>query len=314
MLAALACGGGAAMVTAGNLAPFAHRLAGLMEAASLREATFDARLLLLARTVLPVAVACLLGAAGATLLQTGFLLHAGGLRPQFSRIDPRSGLRRLFGTDALVEAGRSALKVIAFAVASWTALLPLWPALRLSYLRAPQAVPGTILSAIIRLLAAALLVQAVAAGFDVLWARHRHARSLRMSRQEIRQEHRESEGDPKIKARIRQIRLARARRRMLAAVPKAAVVVTNPTHYAVALAYERGSKGAPRVVAKGVDSMAARIREAAQKARVPLVANPPLARALYPIELDQEIPAELYKAVAGVIAYIWRLDQRAPVR
>src|SRR5208283_4536623 len=90
MLAALACGGGAAMVTAGNLAPFAHRLAGLMEAASLREATFDAPLLLLARTVLPVAVACLLGAAGATLLQTGFLLHAGGLRPQFSRIDPRA--------------------------------------------------------------------------------------------------------------------------------------------------------------------------------------------------------------------------------
>ena len=314
MLAVLACGGGAAMLTADNLAPFAQRLAGLMEAASLRDATLDAPLLLLARTVLPVAVACLLGAAAATLLQTGFLLHAGGLRPQFSRIDPRAGLRRLFGTDALVEAGRSLLKLTAFAVASWTALLPLWPALRLSYLRAPQAVPGTILSAIIRLLAAALLVQAASAGFDVFWARHRHARSLRMSRQEIRQEHRKSEGDPKIKARIRQIRGARARRRMLAAVPKAAVVVTNPTHYAVALAYERGSKGAPRVVAKGVDSMAARIREAAQKARVPLVANPPLARALYPIELDQEIPAELYKAVAGVIAYIWRLDQRAPVR
>ena len=135
-----------------------------------------------------------------------------------------------------------------------------------------------------------------------------------MSRQEIKQELRESEGDPKIKARIRQIRQARARRRMLAAVPKAAVVITNPTHYAVALAYERGSKAAPRVVAKGVDSVAARIREVAQAARVPLVANPPLARALYPIELDQEIPAELYRAVAAVIAYIWRLDHRAPVR
>jgi flagellar biosynthesis protein FlhB len=314
MLAVLICGGGAAAMTANGIAPFVLRLADMMAAANGHAPALEAALPLVTHAALPVAAACLLGAAAATLLQTGFLLHAGALQPQLSRIDPRTGLRRLFGTDALVEAGRSVLKLTAFLVTGWTLLSPLWPSLCLSYLRATQALPGTILSAALRLTAAAILVQALAAGFDLFWARHRHARSLRMSRQEIRQEHREAEGDPKIKARIRQIRLVRARRRMLAAVPKAAVVVTNPTHYAVALAYQRGGKGAPRVVAKGVDSMAARIREAAQAARVPLVANPPLARALYPIDLDHEIPAELYKAVAAVIAYIWRLNQRAPVR
>jgi flagellar biosynthesis protein FlhB len=141
----------------------------------------------------------------------------------------------------------------------------------------------------------------------VLYVRFRHLRGLRMSRQEVREEHKELEGDPQIKARIKQIRFHRARKRMLAAVPRATVVVTNPTHYAVALAYDRARGGAPRVVAKGVDSMAARIRELAQDNRVPLVANPPLARALYRVELDTEIPAEHYKAVAEIIAYVWRL-------
>jgi flagellar biosynthetic protein FlhB len=130
-----------------------------------------------------------------------------------------------------------------------------------------------------------------------------------MSRQDVRDEQKETEGDPRIKAQIRQIRLHRARRRMLAAVPNATVVVTNPTHFAVALAYDRATSAAPKVVAKGVDSMAARIREAAQAARVPLVANPPLARALYRVELDREVPIEHYEAVAEIIAYVWRLGQ-----
>ena len=130
-----------------------------------------------------------------------------------------------------------------------------------------------------------------------------------MSRVDIRDEAKESEGDPKIKARIRQIRMQRARRRMLAAVPQATVVVTNPTHYAVALAYDRATNAAPRVLAKGVDTMAARIREAAQAHGIPLVANPPLARALYRVELDADIPAEHFQAVAEIIAYVWRLSR-----
>jgi flagellar biosynthetic protein FlhB len=113
-----------------------------------------------------------------------------------------------------------------------------------------------------------------------------------------------------MKARLRQIRTQRARRRMMAAVPKATVVITNPTHFAVALAYERGSGGSPRIVAKGADEVAARIRKLASESNVPLVANPPLARALFARPLDSEIPAEHFKAVAEIIAYVWRLQAR----
>ena len=160
-------------------------------------------------------------------------------------------------------------------------------------------------------LIAVLLAQTVIAAADLLWVRLHHASALRMSRQDVRDEQKETEGDPKVKMRFRQLRLQRARRRMLAAVPKATVVITNPTHYAVALVYDRAKTAAPRVVAKGVDSMAARIREVAETNRVPLVANPPLARALYRVELDTDIPAEHYQAVAEIIAYVWRLGRAA---
>jgi flagellar biosynthetic protein FlhB len=154
-----------------------------------------------------------------------------------------------------------------------------------------------------------LAAQAGIAALDLLWVHLRHSRSLRMSRHDILEEHKETEGDPRVKARLKQIRMFRARKRMLAAVPKATVVITNPTHYAVALAYDRGRHAAPRVVAKGVDALAARIREVAEANRIPLVANPPLARALYRVELDADIPAEYYQAVAEIIAYVWRLGR-----
>jgi flagellar biosynthetic protein FlhB len=131
-----------------------------------------------------------------------------------------------------------------------------------------------------------------------------------MTREQVREELKESEGDPHVKNRQKRVRMQRARRRMLQAVPKATVVITNPTHYAVALAYDRNAQAAPRVVAKGVDAMAARIREIARDNRVPLVANPTLARALYPVELDAEIPRELFQAVADIIATIWGLRRR----
>jgi flagellar biosynthetic protein FlhB len=166
----------------------------------------------------------------------------------------------------------------------------------------------------LRLLFTLLGVQVVIAGADTGWTRIKHARDLRMSKEELKQESKDTDGNPMIKGRLRQIRMIRAKRRMLAAVPKATVVVTNPTHYAIALAYDRGIGGAPRVVAKGVDEVAARIREVAQEHRVPLVPNPPLARALYQVDLDAEIPAEHFKAVAEIIAYVWRLRSRATAR
>jgi flagellar biosynthetic protein FlhB len=160
---------------------------------------------------------------------------------------------------------------------------------------------------LLHLLGAAALGQGILALLDHLRVRRDWLARLRMTRQELRDEHRENEGDPATKARRRRLQMARGRRRMMAAVPRAAVVVTNPTHYAVALAYERGRPGAPRVVAKGMDAVAARIREIAREAGVPVVPNPPLARALHQLELDHEIPPALYRAVAELIAGVWRI-------
>jgi len=158
------------------------------------------------------------------------------------------------------------------------------------------------------MLVAALIVLAIIAALDYFYQRQRYFARHRMSRQELKDEVKQSEGDPQIKARIRQIRLERSRKRMMAAVPEATVVITNPTHYAVALKYESGKMGAPVCVAKGVDHLALSIRQLAKEHDVPIVENPPLARALYAaVELDKEIPQEHYKAVAQVIGYVMRL-------
>lgn len=265
----------------------------------------------LLRGIAPFVLATLLAGSAAVLLQTGFLLRPSALHPDLSRLNPAAGLKRIFGADGAIEAVKSVAKLLVMGWAVWLTLLGALPALTALPFQDPRQLLARTIGPATRVLFAVLAVQAAMALLDVLWERFRFAQKMRMSRQEIIDEHRESEGDPKIKARIRQIRLARGRRRMLAAVPKATVVITNPTHYAVALAYDRAKNAAPRVVAKGVDSMAARIREVATAHRVPLVANPPLARVLHRIELDQEIPAEHFKAVAEIVAYVWRLNRSA---
>jgi flagellar biosynthetic protein FlhB len=164
----------------------------------------------------------------------------------------------------------------------------------------------------LRLAFGVVVITTVLALADYLYQRISFRRSMRMTKEEVKEEYRQQEGDPHIKSKLRQLRAERARRRMMAAVPEAAVVVTNPTHFAVALKYEMGAMGAPRVVAKGADLVAQRIREVAKAHGVPLVENPPLARALYAtVELDHEIPAEHYKAVAEVISFVLRAKNRA---
>ncbi len=245
------------------------------------------------------------------LLQTGFLLSPAAIAPRLSRISPMAGLRRLWSLDRLAETGLSALKLGAVGFAVWRLLAAELPRLAGAPFRDPATLPAALSTAVLRLLLTVLLVQGAIAILDVLRVRLHHARGLRMSRQEMRDEQKETDGDPRVKQRLRRLRMQRARRRMLAAVPKATVVITNPTHYAVALAYERGRGAAPRIVAKGVDAMAERIREVARAHGVPLVPNPPLARALHGLELDTEIPAEHYKAVAEIIAFVWRLGRRS---
>jgi flagellar biosynthesis protein FlhB len=259
----------------------------------------------------PFVLAALLSGVAASVLQTGFLINGSALQPDFGRISPRAGLRRLLGVDNLVEAVKSLAKVAVMAFALWQVLQADLPAMMHAPRWETRELLAHTLPPVLHMLFVVLAVQAAIAGFDVFWVRLRHAQRLRMTKEDVRQEHRETEGDPKVKALLKQIRTQRARRRMLAAVPTAAVVITNPTHYAVALAYDRAKNAAPRVVAKGVDTLAARIREVAEANKVPLVANPPLAHALYRVEVDTEIPAEHYQAVAEIIAYVWRLGQRA---
>jgi flagellar biosynthesis protein FlhB len=252
----------------------------------------------------PFVLAAMGAGVAVVLIQTRFLLSGKGLRPDFSRVSPRTGLKRLLGPESLVEAGKSVAKTAILGFVLWQVLLADLPGL----LQAPFGDPSQLLARaagpVLHVLLVALAAQAAIAVLDYAWVALRHGHSLRMSRHDILEEQKETEGDPRVRARLRQIRNFRARRRMLAAVPKATVVITNPTHFAVALLYDRAKHAAPRVVAKGVDTLALRIRETAEASRVPVVANPPLARALYRVELDTAIPAEHYQAVAEIIAYV----------
>jgi flagellar biosynthetic protein FlhB len=262
----------------------------------------------------PFMLAALLAASVVVLVQTRFLLSARTLRPDFSRVSPRAGLKRMLGPDSLIEAGKSLAKVAVLGLVLWRVLLADLPGLMMAPFGDTRQLLARAAGPVLHVMLVALAAQAAIAVLDYAWVTLRHGRGLRMSRHDILEEQKETEGDPRVKARLRQIRHFRARKRMLAAVPKATVVITNPTHYAVALAYDRAKHAAPRVVAKGVDSLAARIRDVAEANRVPVVTNPPLARALYRVELDADIPAEHYQAVAAIIAYVWRLARPVPAQ
>ncbi len=256
--------------------------------------------------VIPIA----LGATAITLAQTRFALRSKALHADFSRMSPRKGLKRMIGSESLVELIKSLAKLAVVGGAIVQVLRQELPRIESLPFTPLVALPGMLTSVVIRLLLAVLVAQTAIAAADIFWQWRQHLRQLRMSRTDVKDETRETEGDPAIKMRIRRIRMRRARQRMLAAVPTATVVVTNPTHYAVALSYDSEKSNVPRLVAKGVDSLAARIRDTAREHGVPIVENPPLARALHQLPLDARIPPELYKAVAELIAYVWRLNGR----
>ncbi len=279
-------------------------------ARSLRQSQLDVHAAAagLLRAALPSALGACAAAIAVTLLQTSFLLHPGALMPDMSRLNPGRGIKRMFSSETLVATGKSMVKLAIMAATLWSVLHALLPALPGMAAR-PEAAIGPILYAQARALIMPLVgAQVLIAAADLAWVRYKHAKKLRMSLQEQKDEHKDQDGNPQIKQRLRQLARSRSKRRMMAAVPRATVVVTNPTHYAIALVYERGSRAAPRVVAKGMDEVAARIRDIAQDHRIPMVANPPLARALYRVELESEIPAEHFKAVAEIVAYVFRLQ------
>lgn len=233
------------------------------------------------------------------------------VKPKLSKLSPVEGAKRLFGAQALVNfvKGVAKMSMVAIAVA-----LALWP-LRDQLMVLPRldvvAIPIIIRRAAIALMIAALIVYSVIAAADYAWQRHSFMQKQKMSRRDLKEEMKNTEGDPHVRAKLRQIRQERGRRRMLAEVPDSTVVIANPTHFAVALKYERGETPAPVCVAKGVDALALRIREVAEGAKVPVVVNPPLARALHATaELDQPIPEEHFQAVATIIGQIMALAKR----
>jgi flagellar biosynthetic protein FlhB len=312
-LAALAALGAAALALAlampAQIRHLVADLAALLAGAHLLHpgaALRDAVLMAAAAAAIPV-LAVLAAAIAAALAQTGLLFHPASLAPDLARLSPMRGLSRMFGLTALAGALKSLAKLGVVGWAAWHAVAGAMPLLEQAPLWSPARLSDGMARLVLQLIAAMLVAQLLIALADLAFVRWQHARSLRMSRQELRDEAKEMEGDPQVKGRLKRLRLERSRRRMLAALPKATVVITNPTHYAVALSYARDGGGAPRLVAKGVDAMAARIREAARAHGVPVVENPPLARALYPMELDREIPEAFYKPVAEIIAYVWRL-------
>jgi flagellar biosynthetic protein FlhB len=258
---------------------------------------------------LPVLLLAVAGFAG-HYVQQGMLFTTEKIQPKLDKLNPVEGFKRNFGPQGVANFLKGVGKMALVAAAAFLVLYPKREILA----GLPALDIGSVLAIVrqsaIELMLAALTVYAIIAGLDYLFQRQSFMKRNRMSRREIKDELKQSEGDPMVRAKLRQIRQERAQRRMMAQVPEATVVVTNPTHYAIALKYEQGETPAPVCVAKGVDAVALRIREVAGEHAVPIVEDPPLARALFATaELDEEIPAEHFQAVAKVIGYVLTLAQ-----
>ncbi|MDI9222629.1 flagellar biosynthesis protein FlhB [Pantoea sp. EA-12] len=258
--------------------------------------------------LLPLMAGLVIVAIAAPMLLGGINISGKSIKLDFNKLNPLSGLKRMVSSQTWAELLKAILKaVLVGLVAGWYIWSHWQEMLRLISESPVNALHhGLTMMAISCALIMLGLVPMV--GFDVFWQLYSHFKKLKMSRQEIRDEHKQNEGDPHVKGRIRQAMRAAARRRMMADVPKADVIVTNPTHYSVALQYQEGKMSAPKVIAKGAGDIALKIRELAKEHRVPILEAPPLARALYRhTEIGQFIPGALYAAVAEVLAWVWQL-------
>ena len=262
---------------------------------------------------LPLLILLALALAG-NMVQHQLIWSAERMKPKLSKISPLAGFKRLFSSESLVNFAKGLVKIC---VVSGLMVAVLWPhrdEIDTMILRETGSILVITRELILQLIAAILAVMTVVAAADFLYQRHRWLEKQKMSQREIKEEYKQTEGDPLVKGKIRQLRMERSRRRMMASVPDATVVVTNPTHYAVALKYEQGMQ-APLCVAKGTDQVALKIREIARDSDVPVIENPPLARALYAlIDIDQEVPEEQYRAVAEVIGFVYRMRERGSWR
>ena len=257
--------------------------------------------------IMPLLAAIIAGIA-TSFLQHGFVLSAESLIPKFSKISPMAGLGRIFSMRSVVEFIKNISKVILIGTIAFLSVYP-----ELNHIKQlPNSDSESMLLFLAMLAKRMVIGVAIAmffiALFDIIYQRFQHTKSLRMSKQEVKDEYKQSEGDPHIKQRLRRLRMERAQNRMMSAVPKADVVITNPTHFAVALKYDINTMKAPTVIAKGKDLIALKIREVAKENNVPVIENPPLARAIFATtDLDKEIPTTHYEAVAKIISYVYQL-------
>ncbi|UYO48234.1 flagellar biosynthesis protein FlhB [Rhodopseudomonas palustris] len=248
-------------------------------------------------------------AIASNMIQHRLVFSAEALTPKFSKLSPLEGAKRLFGKQAMANFLKGLFKVVALGIVMVAVLYPEHDRLDALLKMDVSALLGVTVALTLKLLGAVVAMLAFVAVGDYFFQYRQWHEKQKMSLQEIKEEFKQSEGDPHIKGRLRQLRYQRMKKRMMAEVPNASVVITNPTHFSVALKYERGMS-APICVAKGVDAVAFKIREVAKEHGVPIVENVPLARALYAtVEIDDEIPVEHYQAVAEVIGYVMNLKR-----
>jgi flagellar biosynthesis protein FlhB len=262
--------------------------------------------------ILPL-LATMVAAIAAGFLQHGFVLSTEPMKPKLNKISPMAGFKRIVSMRSLVEFIKGIIKIIVISIVAYMAVEPMLG----HFKQLPDQSTHDMLIFLASICTKIMVWVAIAmffiALFDVMYQRWQHTKSLRMTKQEVKEEYKQSEGDPHIKGKLRQLRMERAKNRMMASVPTADVVITNPTHFAVALKYDTTSMQAPVVVAKGQDLVALRIREIAEENKVPVVENPPLARALFSsTEIEQEIPLAHYEAVAKIISYVYGLKGKKP--
>lgn len=248
-----------------------------------------------------------------SMLQNPLRIVGNRIKPEFSRLSPMKGLTRIFGAQGRVEFIKSVLKLSVLSACAVAFLLNYTNDLVNTILLEPSALPGALARQFLNVLLIIGISLAAIVAADVVWSRIKWRMDLRMSKQEIKDEHKQSEGDPMMRARRLSLARDRSRRRMLASVPKATVVIANPTHYAVALRYVRGDQAAPVVVAKGMDHIALKIREIAEQNEIPVIEDKALARSLYAaVALDRPIPPEFYKAIAEVILFLMSRSAAGP--
>lgn len=262
----------------------------------------------------PFAAFILAGLIG-NLVQHPPLLAGDKVKPDLKKISPLSGAKRMFGLQGWVNLGKGIVKILVIGAIIVAVLWPESDKLLMLIDKEPGQILEIMQTLLLRILMAACAALLVLAVADFTYQKYERHKRLRMSKQDVKDEFKQAEGDPHVKGKLKALRQERSRQRMMAAVPEATVVVANPTHFAVALKYESDTMEAPLCVAKGVDSVALRIRQLAEEHGVAVVENPPLARALHgSVEIDHPIPPEHYKAVAQVIGYVWRLRQKAGKR